>query len=194
MEPLEERTVAGLPPTMQMIYWTGAVAQRDVALEHTLAGVHARLAATAGKQPEGVSNLVKAIRCLLEAGSIIDSDLNQLALALLVDIEKAHGTRNRLVHDLWWHSPSDDGKMFDQLLLRGHTPRGPSERHLNDFRACAAQLAICEFRTTALGVLLDDQPTPTTQHDDRASWRVALAGGVELTEGGGYRIIDESRA
>lgn len=187
MEPLEARRVAGLPPVMQMTYWTGAVVQNDVALEHALTGVYFRLADAGSKWPEGVARLSSGIRDLLVAGRIDDGEVRRLALALLENIDQAQRKRNRLVHDLWAPSSMDDSRTFEQLLLRGQTPRGPSTRHLDEFRACAAQLVICEFRATALGALLDDRHDGASQDNDRSWWAV-LAGDVELTEGGGYRI------
>ena len=187
MEPLEARKVAGLPPAMQMTYWTGAVVQNDVALEHALTGVYFRLADAGSKWPEGVARLSSGIHEIVVAGRIGDASLSRLALALLEDVDQAQRTRNRLVHDLWTPSVMDDSKIFEQLLLRGQIPRGPSTRHLDEFRACAAQLVICEFRATALGALLDDRHNSASQDNDRSWWAV-LAGDVELTEGGGYRI------
>jgi hypothetical protein len=178
---------------MQMTYWTGAVVQNDVALEHTLTGVYFRLADAGNKWPEGVARLATAIRDLVVAGRIADTDLSRLALALLKDVEQAQRTRNRLVHDLWSPSFTGDSELFEQLLLRGQTPRGPSARHLDEFRACATQLVLCEFRATALGALLDDREGSADHGKDR-SWWAALAGDVELTEGGGYRITRERDA
>jgi hypothetical protein len=187
MEPLEARKVAGLPPVMQMTYWTGAAVQNDVALEHALTGVYFRLAGAGSKWPAGVARLASGIRDFVAADRIGDAELSRLALGLLDAVDQAQRTRNRLVHDLWAPSSMDDSSTFSQLLLRGQTPRGPSTRHLDEFRACAAQLAICEFRATALGALLDHRRDSASQDDD-LSWRAVLAGDVELTEGGGYRI------
>jgi hypothetical protein len=187
--------VADLDPTSQMLFWTGTIVRNDVQLEHELSGVYARLATGLAwaAMPTGVAPLVTAIRRMLNA----DEDAHPLVLArilaLLNEISEAHAERNRLVHDLWWGFSDGDSPMFDRRELRGQNKKGPSTRHLNDFKSCADQLSVLAFRTVALQVLLRDRDDSEGWPEQHNWWRV-LTEHVEVTAGGGYRVTDKGPA
>lgn len=143
-------SVYALSPHQQLTYWTGAIAQNDVALEiavfrlaldvsQVLQIVHRKAL------PRGFERLRETAKELVHASRIPEA-LKSECLRALGRAKVAHKSRVDLVHDMWGLEEGSDPPHFiimDALMGRGWPEEPLAPRTLSDFEAVAKEHIQC---------------------------------------------------
>ena len=144
--------VYGLTPHQQLTYWTGAIAQNDVALEMAvfrLAGDAILVPGMARTDlPREFERLREAVKGIVRASRLPD-DLKAKAVAALGQAKVVHRARIEMVHDQWGLLEGSDPPAFtamDALMGRGWPDTPPVPRTLKDFEAAARAHIACLFQ------------------------------------------------